>query len=106
MSYVTDERRTDQCIKLYRQTATLLDAVFELPTWCDIEQWNCEVVSTAVMSCRNALDAVQKGVRDFGKDDDLDDSSRAAYLFAEAIVMDCRREIEFVQSELLLYANQ
>ena len=105
MTYVSEDRRTDQRIKVYSLTTILLDAVFELPRWWTIEQWSRESVKAAIKRCQQALDAVQDGVQDLGEEDDLDECSRMALLFAEAACLDCRGEIELVQSELLLYAN-
>jgi hypothetical protein len=105
MTYVTEDRQTDQRIKVYRLTTVLLDAAFELPTWCCIDQWSREAAIAAIERCQPILRLVQDAVRALGAPDDIDESSRATILFAEAVCLDCQREIDFVGYELLPYAN-
>lgn len=105
MTNVTEDRRTDQRIKLYRLTVDLLDAVFELPTWYSIDQWSRDVVSVAVRRCQQAQEAVRNGVGELAEDDNLDEPTRAAHLFAKAVLTDCESDIDFVRSELSSFAN-
>ena len=105
MTYVSGDQRTNQRIKVYSLTTILLDGVFELPRWWSIDEWSRESVKVALNRCQHALDAVEDSVHDLGIVDDLDECSQAAILFAEAACLDCRGDIELVESELLRYAH-
>jgi len=105
MTHVTDDRQTNKRIKVYLLTTIMMDAVQELPSWCSIHEWHCEDVKTVIKRCRLALDEVKKSVDDLDAVDDLEESSRAASVFAAAACADCQADVDFVQSELMLYAN-
>ncbi len=105
MTYVSEDRRTDDRIRVYYLTTIMMDAVFELPSWCSIGQWQYDDVREIIERCQLALDDVQKSVDDLGEVDDLDESSRAASEFAAAACSECQPEIDFVRSELVLYVN-
>ena len=105
MTHVLEDRQTEQRIKVYILTMQLLEEAYELPTWFDIEQWEYIDVNAAIKTCQLALEAVQDGVDDLESRSDLDESSRAANLFATAACSDCQRQINFVCTELLSYVN-
>ena len=105
MTQVADNRTTDQRIKVYRLTTLLLDATFELPTWWCIDQWSHEAATVALERCQRLVCFVKDTVRDFGVPGDLDESTRATILFAEAVCRDCQRDIDVVRYELLAIAN-
>jgi hypothetical protein len=105
MTHVTEDRQTNQHIEVYFLTTIMMDAVFELPSWCSIHQWEYEDVRGSIERCQHALENVQKSVDDLGAADDLDESSRAASLFATAACSECQPEIDFARSELMLYVN-
>jgi hypothetical protein len=105
MAYVTEDQQTDRRIKVYRLTTSLLDAVFELPTWCCINQWSREAAIAAIERCQPILRLVQDAVRALGAMDDIDEPSRAVAQFAAEACSECQTEIDFVRCELLPYAN-
>lgn len=105
MTYVSEDRRTDDRIKVYYLTTIMMDAVFELPSWCSIDQWQYDDLRESIERCQRALDDVQRSVSDLGAVDDLDESSRAAGEFAAAACSECQSEIDFVRCELMLYVN-
>ncbi len=105
MTQVADNRMTDQRIKVYRLTTLLLDAAFELPTWWCIDQWSREAATAALERCQRLVRFVEDTVSGFGVPEDLDESTRATILFAEAVCRDCQRDIDVVRYELLPIAN-
>ncbi len=105
MTHVSEDRQTEQRIKVYILTMQLLEEAYELPTWFDIEQCEYNDVSTLVETCRLALEAVRDAVNHLGANSDLDEFSLAANLFATEACLDCQRVINFVCTELLSYAN-
>ena len=105
MTQVAFNRTTDQRIKVYRLTTLLLDATFELPTWWCIDQWSHEAATAALERCQRLVCFVKDTVRAFGVPDDLDESTREAISFAEAVCRDCQRDIDVVRYELLPFAN-
>jgi hypothetical protein len=105
MTHVTEDRQTNQRIKVYFLTTIMMDAVFELPSWCSIHQWDYDDVRASIERCQLALEDVQKSVDELGAVDDLYESSRAASLFATAACSECQPKIDFVRSELLLDVN-
>ena len=105
MTHVTEDRQTNQRIKVYILTAMMMDAVLELPSWCSIDQWHYEDVRESIERCQLALDNVQKSIDDLGTEDELDESSLAANLFAATACWESQTEIDFVRSELMLYVN-
>lgn len=105
MRHVTEDQKTNQCVEVYLLTTILLDAVLELPTWRGIDEWQYDDVSVCIDRCQRALRDTQQGIDDLGPVDDLDESSRAACLFATSACYDCQREIDFVRSELMLFVS-
>ncbi len=105
MTHVTEDRQTNQRIKVYLMTTIMMDAVQELPSWCSIHQWHYDDVKAGIERCRLAIDDVRKSIDDLEAADDIDESSRAASVFAAAACSDCQVEVDFVQSELMLYVN-
>jgi len=57
MTHVTEDRQTNQCLKVYFLTTILMDAVLELPSWCSIRQRHHEDVRAIIERCQLALDA-------------------------------------------------
>ncbi len=105
MTQVADNRTTDQRIKVYRLTTLLLDATFELPTWWCIDEWSREATTAALERCQRLVRFVENSVRGLGVPDDLDESTREAISFAEAVCRDAQRDIDVVRCELLPIAN-
>ena len=105
MTHVTEDQKTNQCVEVYLLTTILLDAVLELPTWCSIDEWQYDDVKVCIERCQRALHDTQQGIDDLGSVDDLDESSRAACLFAISACSDCQREIDFVRTELMSYVK-
>ena len=105
MTHVTEDRQTNQRIKVYYLCTIMMDAVFELPSWCSIDQWQYDDVRASIERCQLALDDVQKSVDELGAVDDLDELSQETSKFAALACSECQPEIDFVRSELMLYVN-
>ena len=57
MTHVTEDRQTNQRIKVYFLTTIMMDALFEVPSWCSVDQWHHEDVRAIIERCQLALDA-------------------------------------------------
>ena len=105
MTHESEVHQTQQRIKVYRTVTELLEAVFALPNWFDIEQWDRETVSLEVTRCQRAVSAVTTRVNELNSVGDLNDDSRLARSYALESCDWCQREVDFVQGELYDFAN-
>jgi len=105
MTHESEVHQTQQRIKLYRTVTELLEAVFALPNWFDIEQWDRETVNLEVSRCQRALSAVTTSVHELDSVGVLIEASRSARNYALESRDWSQREVDFVQAELYAFAN-
>ncbi len=105
MTHESEVDQTQQRIKVYRIVTVLLEAVFALPNWFNIEQWDRETVSLEVTRCQRAVGAVTASVHELESMEGLNEASRLACSYALESRDWSQREVDFVQAELYAFAN-
>ena len=105
MKHVTEDRQTNLRIKIYLLTTIMMDAVLELPTLWNFDQWHYEDVIAVIKRSQLALEEADTCVDELGVLDGLDESTQAAIEFAQTVCSECRSTIDFVRTELTLYVN-
>ena len=105
MTHESEVHQTQQRIKVYRAVTELLEAVFDLPKWFNIEQWFPETVSIAFMRCQWAINAVTSSVQALESGGDLTEASRSACDYANESRDWSDSEVDIVQAELYDPAN-
>jgi hypothetical protein len=105
MTHESEVHQAQQRIRVYRTVTQLLDAVFDLPKWFNIEQWDRETVSLAFLRCQWAVNAVTSSVLALESADDLTEASRITCDYANEWSDWSQREVEFVRAELYDLAN-
>lgn len=105
MTHESEVHQTQQRITLYQTVTELLEAVFALPNWFNIEQWDRETVSLEVTRCQRAVRAVTKSVHELDSVGGLTEASRSARSYALESRDWSQREVDFVEVELYAFAN-
>lgn len=105
MTHESEVHQTQQRIKLYRTVTELLEAVFALPNWFNIEQWDRETVSLEVTRCQRAVGAVTASVYELESLAGLNEASQSACRYALESRDWSQREVDFVQAELYAFAS-
>ena len=105
MTHESEVHQTQQRIKVYRRVTELLEAVFALPNWYDIEQWDRETVTLEVTRCQRAVSAVTTSVHELESAEGFNEASRSACSYALESCDRSQREVDFVQAELYAFAN-
>ena len=105
MTHVSEVHQTQQRITLYRTVTELLEAVFALPNWFTIEQWDRDTVGLEVTRCLRAVSAVTTSIHELESVGVLTEASRLARSYALESRDWSQREVDFVEVELYAFAN-
>lgn len=86
----------------------MLEEVLDLPHWLTINDWTCGELQAALARSRDAVSAVRFLATEFVQLADFDEwdmQSVHAIEYAEQICDLLEAEVDFVQSELMIYAK-
>jgi hypothetical protein len=93
---------------LQRAIAEMIDAVLDLPHRLTIRDWTCEELQVALVKSRNTVGAVRFLASEFVEQLDFNElelQSVQAMKYATQICDQLEAEVEFVESELMTYAQ-